>query len=300
MSKPKIIAIIGPTASGKSALAVEIAKAVHGEVISADSRQVYKGMDIGTGKVTSEEMQGVPHHLLDIVSPEQIYTGTDFISDSSSVITDILARGKTPIIAGGTFFYLDLLRGRMQVAPVPPNPTLRTSLERLSDAELLAQLQTFDPVAAGWIDTHNRRRLIRAIEICTAVGTVPKSIPQESPYDWLILGIDVPVETLNERIMTRLNERLNNGMVEEVKQLHQDGLSWERLDSFGLEYRFCGRYLRDELSRDDLVVQLAAKIRQYAKRQRTWLRRDNEITWLPFPVDVVATVAKATDFLAQT
>lgn len=299
MSKPKIIAIIGPTASGKSALAIEIAKAVHGEVISADSRQVYKGMDIGTGKVTLDEMQGVPHHLLDIISPEQIYTGSDFIRDSSSAISDILTRGKTPIVTGGTFFYLDLIRGRMQAAPVPPNPTLRSKLETLSDETLLEQLRNFDPRTAERIDTHNRRRLIRAIEICTAIGTVPQSTAQESPYDWLLLGIDVPVDTLNERIMTRLCARLDNGMVEEVQQLHKNGLPWERLDSFGLEYRFCGRYLRGEISHDALIVELAAKIRQYAKRQRTWLRRDDEIAWLSFPVDIAATNRSVADFLEQ-
>jgi len=285
MEKPTIIAIVGPTASGKSSLAIELALRLNGEVISADSRQVYRGMDIGTGKVTTAEMRGVLHHLLNIADPSTTsYTATDFQRDATAAIDDVLARDKTPIICGGTFFYLDILRGKMTPAPVPPNPTLRHELEQLDTSELTDRLRTLDPRRAATIDTHNPRRLIRAIEIATALGKVPEVDAIESPYNWVILGLDVPPDTLRQRIAVRLNERLAAGMVEEVTNLRDAGVSDERLMSFGLEYRFITLYLRGELTYETLRTSLFHAICQYAKRQRTWLRRDESIIWLPFPV----------------
>jgi len=290
MQKPKVIVVVGPTASGKSSLAIELALRLNGEVISADSRQVYRGMDIGTGKVTPEEMQGVPHHLLNIADPaHDTYTATDFTRDAHAAISDILARGNTPIIAGGTFFYLDILRGKMGAAPVPPNETLRAELEPLTTDELTTRLSVLDPVRAASIDTKNPRRLIRAIEIATALGSVPAVTPTDSPYDWTILGIDIAPDHLRERIAMRLDERLTQGMIDEVSRLHSDGVSWKRLESFGLEYRFIAKHLQGELSEADMREQLFYAICGYAKRQRTWLRRDHDIIWLPFPVDITAT-----------
>lgn len=281
--KPTVIAVVGPTASGKSTLAIELALALSGEVISADSRQVYRGMDIGTGKVTQEEMRGVPHHLLDIVDPTTTYTASDFSCDAHAAIATINKNHHTPIIAGGTFFYLDILRGKMGTAPVPPNESLRTELEKLTTIELLARLTTLDPRRAATIDTQNSRRLIRAIEIATALGAVPEITPADSPYDWIVFGIDIDPDTLRTRIATRLDERLKTGMIDEVAALHQDGVTWERLEGFGLEYRFIAKHLQGELDREELRTQLFFAICQYAKRQRTWLRRDPDIVWLPFP-----------------
>lgn len=299
MVKPKVVAIVGSTSSGKSALAIALAKALRGEIISADSRQVYQGMNIGTGKVSKEEMEGIPHHLLDIVTPYEIYTGADFLRDSTQIIGEITFRGTLPILAGGTFFYLDLLRGRMQPAPVPPDPILRTRLETLSDSQLLKELTQFDAETAARIDSQNRVRLIRAIEICHSLGKVPKSVPTVSPFDWLVVGIDVPVDALRERIALRIHERLKAGMIEEVQALHKSGVSWHRLDSFGLEYRYCSRYLQNEITREELVTELLYKSFQFAKRQRTWLRKDQDITWLPYPTDIDKTVALADRFLSS-
>lgn len=296
--KPKAIAIVGPTASGKTSLSITLAKHFNGEVISADSRQVYKGMDIGTGKVTVPDMDGVPHHLLNIANPAtDTYTGADFTRDGSSILTDITARGKLPIVAGGTFFYLELLQGKMQSAPVAPNRKLRAELELKSDEELFALLEAQDPRRAELIDRDNPRRLIRALEIIDALGAVPEVTPVDSPYQWLTLGIDVPTEILHERIYQRIIDRLAEGMIEEVTTLHENGVSWGRLDSFGLEYRYLGRYLQNHITRDEMITELNNKTRQFAKRQLTWLKRDPNIVWLPFPVDTSKTIIHVEEFL---
>lgn len=250
-----------------------------GEVISADSRQVYRGMDLGTGKVTIEEMAGVPHHLLDIVDPMDVYTGAEFVRDAAAALEEILQCGRRPIIAGGTFFYLDLLRGKLQSAPVEPDETFRASLQDLSNATLLEMLYQKDKARATTIDQANRRRLIRALEIINTIGAVPPTTTQDSPYEWLIIGIDITKDKLHENIHTRLLERLEAGMIEEVEQLHKNGVSYERLDSFGLEYRYIAKYLQGELTKDEMTEQLETKIRQFAKRQMTWLKRDEEIEW---------------------
>lgn len=278
-SKPKVVAVVGPTASGKTSLSIALAQKFNGEVISADSRQVYRGMDLGTGKVTREEMAGIPHHLLDIADPMEIYTGADFVRDAAAALEEILKRGRCPMIAGGTFFYLDLLRGKLQSAPVEPDEQFRESLSDLSNATLLEMLYEKDPARAATIDQANRRRLIRALEIVEALGTVPPTIFKESPYDWLILGIDISKEKLYKNIHQRLLERLDAGMIEEVQQLHQEGVSYQRMDALGLEYRYVAKYLQDELTKDEMIEQLETKIRQFAKRQMTWLKRDQEIEW---------------------
>jgi tRNA dimethylallyltransferase len=293
MSKPQVIAIVGPTASGKSALAVELAQRLNGEVISVDSRQVYRGMDIGTGKITATEMRDVRHHLLDIADPvTDTYTATDFERDAQAAIGDILTRGKTPILCGGTLFYLDILRGKKRAAPVPPDPVLRAELEVLDTATLAERLRELDPRRAGTIDAHNPRRLVRAIEIATALGEVPPVTTTPSSYDWLILGIDIDSDALRQRISERLDERLATGLLEEVQRLHDTGVSWGRLRSFGLEYRYSAEHLQGHVSYDDMRRQLFHAICQYAKRQRTWLRRDHDIRWVTFPIKVSAIVKK--------
>ncbi|MEY2665146.1 MAG: hypothetical protein RLZZ480_251 [Candidatus Parcubacteria bacterium] len=279
MSKPKVIAIVGPTASGKTALSIALAKKFSGEVVSADSRQVYIGMDIGTGKITRDEMEGIPHHLIDIADPVTVYTGADFARDANEAIETILGRKHLPIVTGGTFFYIDLLRGKIQPAPVEPNEDFRNSLAHFKDDELFAQLQVKDPKRAENIDPFNRRRLVRALEVIEALGSVPEQRPVESPYDWLIIGVELPHEPLQDKIRERLLTRLEMGMVKEVEILHHQGVSYERLDDLGLEYRYIGQYLQNNLSYDEMVNQLETKIRQYAKRQLTWLKRDAEIEW---------------------
>ena len=278
MEKPKILVIVGPTASGKTSLSVKLAKHYNGEVISADSRQVYRGLDLGTGKVTHEEMQGIPHHLLDVADPRETYTVTDFVRDGRAAIQDIHARGKLPIIAGGTFFYVDALLGRIVAPAVPPNPLLRTELEKLSNEELFARLETADPARAAAIDRHNPRRLVRALEIVAAWGTVPEPMTNEL-YDAHIIGIQIDKEQLHKNIHNRLIARFDDGMLDEVRNLHAHGLPYERMEDLGLEYRYIARYLQGKLSYEEMVQTLEIKIRQFAKRQMTWLKRDTSIEW---------------------
>lgn len=296
-TKPKVIAIVGPTASGKTSLSIELAKAFNGEVISADSRQVYRGLDIGSGKVTKAEMEGIPHHLLDVADPEYRYSAADFLRDAKAAISDITSRGKLPIIAGGTFFYLDLLRGKMQTATVSPDLELQAELEKLSTNELVSRLKAADPRRAEIIDQNNRRRLIRSLEIISVLGRVPETVEKTSDYEWLILGIDIDRDKLNERIKIRLEDRLQNGLKKEVEDLLASGLDPQRLDDFGLEYRYLKRNLKNEIEYDEMVTQLFAKLRQFAKRQNTWLKRDKEIIWKKFPVSMEDIKSEVEGFL---
>lgn len=295
MSKPKVLVIVGPTAAGKTSLSITLAKQFAGEVISADSRQVYTGMDLGTGKVTAEEMAGVPHHLLDVVSPMTTYTASDFAADGANAIETIQNNGHLPIIAGGTFFYIDMLLGRSSTPEVPPNKALRAELETLTIEELFAQLEAADPARAKTIDKHNARRIIRSLEIIAALGKVPNDL-REEPYDVLTIGIDIDKETLHRNIHVRLLERLEQGMVAEVEELLAQGVSHERLEDLGLEYRYLSRYLRGELTYVEMVEQLESKTRQFAKRQMTWLKRDQSIHWIK-PADLERIYTTVHNFL---
>jgi tRNA dimethylallyltransferase len=298
MSKPKIIAIVGPTASGKTSLSIEIAKQFNGEVISADSRQVYTGMDLGTGKVTEEEMAGIPHHLLDVAQPMEIYTGIDFKRDATIALNKIMKNEHLPIIAGGTFFYLELLRGNMQAAPVEPNPAFRQTLEQYSNAELLDKLREKDARRADSIDPDNRRRLERSLEIIHTLGAVPEVKPVESEYDWLLLGVDIPKETLHKNINTRLEQRLEQGMIEEVQHLLDNGITPQRLDDLGLEYRYILKYIQQEISYPEMCELIETKSRQFAKRQLTWLKRYPEIHWV-HPKQTEEVFDQVNTFIAQ-
>jgi tRNA dimethylallyltransferase len=281
MGKTKAVAIVGPTASGKTSLAIEVAKKFNGEVVSVDSRQVYRGLDLGTGKVTKEEMDGITHHLIDIIDPQKKYNAAEFELDATAAILDISSRGKLPIITGGTFFYLDMLRGKHQVPAVPPNEEFRKSLDNCTLEELNTKLEKSDPERAASIDKKNRPRIIRALEIIETLGHVPKMTPAESPYNWLVIGIDVNKIRLHQNIHNRLLYRLKDGLVKEAEELHKEGLSYERMHALGLEYRYLAMYLQQEIKYPEMVKQLETKIRQYAKRQMTWLKKDKEIEWYP-------------------
>lgn len=272
----KIIVICGPTATGKSDHAVELAKKIGGEIISADSRQVYKGLDIGSGKITKKEMKDVPHYLLDVASPKRVFTVTQYKKLADKAIKDILSRGKTPIICGGTGFYIDAVIYDKNFPEVKPNKTLRKQLSSLSPAELFEKLQNLDPDRALEIDSQNSVRLIRAIEIATALGSVPKLPPaggrkQKYNVEWIYL--DFPDEVLKKRIHIRLFDRIRKGMIVEVKNLHDQGISWKRLESLGLEYRYIALYLQNKMSKAEMLTQLELAIWHYAKRQRTWFKK---------------------------
>lgn len=279
MQKPKVIAIVGPTSSGKSTLGIYLAQKLGGEVISADSRQVYRGLNIGTGKVTKREMAGVPHHVLDVASTARIYTASDFVHDATVSVRDIVQKEKIPVIVGGTGFYVDTLLGRMSIPEVPPNPKLRVQLEKKTPRQLFLMLKKKDPRRAKTIDPKNKRRLVRALEIAHALGKSPEPITS-TPYDTLWLGIKPSDAVLQKKIHERLLARLKQGMVAEAKQLHKRGLSYKRMDSLGLEYRFLARFLRGDITPEVFVVELERAIVQYAKRQFVWFKRNKDIHWV--------------------
>ncbi|MBI3020311.1 MAG: tRNA (adenosine(37)-N6)-dimethylallyltransferase MiaA [Parcubacteria group bacterium] len=311
----KIIVIVGPTASGKSDLAVRLAKECNGEVVSADSRQVYKGLDIGTGKITKREMAGIPHHLLDCVSPKRQFTVTEYAEKARAAISEIAARGKLPIVCGGTAFYIDALLGAVIPAPVPPNLKLREKLEKETTENLFKKIQKLDPARAEKIDAKNRRRLIRAIEIAVSRthaeqtplperssvrGTAQTAAgkPKRVLFDTLKIGMMTQKEELRERIQKRLAARMKKGMVAEARKLHDEGLSWRRMDALGLEYRFLTRYLQKKISKTEMLAQLETAIWRYAKRQMTWWKRDKEIKWMK-PNEYMKIKTAVADFLAQ-
>lgn len=280
MKNKKILVIIGPTATGKSDLAVFLAKKFNGEVISADSRQVYKGLDIGTGKITKREMRDVPHHLLDITNPKRVFTVSEYKKLGEKVLQDVWQQGKLPIICGGTGFYIQALVDGIILPEVPPNKKLRKQLEKKSVAKLFAILKKLDPRRAKEIDHKNPRRLIRAIEIAKYLGKVPRlEIRPQKDTDILQIGIDMPDKILKERIEKRLKVRIKKGMIEEARRLYRQGLSWRRMEELGLEYRYLARYLQGKISKKGMITQLAGEIWQYAKRQRTWFKRDKRIKW---------------------
>ncbi len=279
MPHEKVIAIVGPTAVGKTSLSLDIAEQYRGEVVSADSRQVYQGLTIGSGKILPNEMRGIPHHLIDVVDPRDTYTAAQFVAEGREAIRDIHARGNVPIVVGGTGFYVDALLGRITLPPVPPNEALRNELRALKTEEVAQRLQAIDRDAYARMDTKNPRRLIRAIEIAEALGRVPPLVPHTPLYPTLWIGVTLPKDELARAIKKRLEQRLESGMLEEARQLHEEGLSFERMEELGLEYRFMARYLKGELPYDDMVRDLEKEIVEYAKRQMTWFKKNQDIAW---------------------
>lgn len=276
--KPKVLVILGPTASGKSGLAIHLAKKYNGEVVSADSRQVYKGLNLGTGKVTKKEMAGVKHHLLDVADPKKKFTVVDFKDNAQKAITKIHARGRLPILCGGTGFYIQAVIDNLIFPDVPPNSALRLKLGKLSTEKVFGKLVKLDPAYAKKVDKNNKVKIIRAIEIAETLGEVPK-LTTKNIYKTLQIGIKTPDDVLKQKISKRLLERLKKGMIREVANLHKQGLSWKRMNELGLEYRNIALYLQKKLSRKEMIQKLNTEIWHYARRQKTWFRRDTRITW---------------------
>ena len=267
----QILLIMGPTASGKSSRAVEEALVRDGEIISVDSRQVYRGLNIGTEKITTEEMRGVPHHLIDIRNPKETYSAGDFFIDATRLIKEISARGKLPILAGGTHFYFDALLKGLPMG-VDANHALREELEKLSTEDLALRVINHDARRASELDPKNRRRLIRALEIIDTKGTVPvRTLPTlKYKTEWIV--IDPSKEELQSRIDTRLKSALSRGLIDEVHRVRTE-VGDIRLNELGLEYKIVGEFLRGERTEESLLSTLSAKLWQYARRQKAWLRK---------------------------
>lgn len=281
--RPDLVVVLGPTASGKSALGIELALHFNGEIVSADSRQVYRGLDIGTAKVTPAERALVPHHLLDVVEPQEIYSVSQFQYDAVAAIDAILARGHQPFLVGGSPHYIQTVVDHFAIPEVPPQLELRAQLEARSLPDLLRQLETLDPQGAVMVDRNNPRRVIRALEVSIVTGkpfSQQRGVP-DPLYRSLLLGIHWPRELLYQHIDARIDERMQQGLLQEVRSLLEQGISSERLDALGLEYRFASRLLRGAYdSEAEMVQRLKYASHDFTRRQLSWFRRDKRILWL--------------------
>ncbi len=273
MQKIPVIAIVGPTAIGKSNFAVSVAKKIGGEIISADSRQVYKGMDIGTGKITKKEMRGVPHYMLDIANPKRRINVADFTKLAHKIILNIHDRGKVPIVCGGTGFYVQELLFPSNLPEVPANKKLRAKLSKLSAEKLFSMLKKKDLRRAKEIDPKNKVRLIRALEIIGVLGKVPKRKSVSSPYDVLIIELDAPIDFIKKKIHLRLQKRIKLGLINEGRKLLKTGLTHKEMESFGLEYKWLSLLLQNKITKKEFETGLENEIIQYARRQKTWFKK---------------------------
>ena len=290
-SYPKVVAVVGTNASGKSALGIELAKKYNGEIISADSRQVFTGLDLGSGKVTPEEMQGIPHHLIDVREPNEFFSMADFQKMSYAAIEDIRARGRLPMIVGGTGLYVDSVLDGYMLSDKEPDLAYRAELEKLTTPELYDMLLKLMPEAQ--VDRCNRNRVMRMIErIHDGDDAVPS---KQKRYESLRLGVSWPREVVNQRIDERLERRLKEGMIEEVQGLMDRGATTEFLLGLGLEYRFITQYLLGEMGREEMLEKLAIAIKQFAKRQMTWFRRNPDIIWLDMAGDYMSQACEVVD-----
>jgi tRNA dimethylallyltransferase len=316
----KILVILGPTSSGKSDIAIKLAKKFNGEIISADSRQIFRGMDIGTGKIERDLINlslrakrsnpvqlantgsprslhslamtnayishDIPHYMIDIVTPRTDFNVAKFKKQAEKIISDILNRDKLPIICGGTGFWIQAIVDDVNFPEVKPDWKLREKLEKHSAEKLFAMLKKLDPTRANNIDTKNKVRLIRAVEICKKIGKVPsiKNIKykiQNTKYKALQIGLKLPKEKLHQNIEKRVIDRFKQGMIEEVEYLHtKKKLSWKKIQSFGLAYFWIPLYLQKKISKEELVEKVIQDEKKYAKRQITWFKRDKRIKWL--------------------
>ena len=277
----KLIAVMGTNASGKSGLGIELAARYGGEVVSADSRQVFRGLDLGSGKVTPEETKGVPHHLIDVCAPGDFFSMADFQRLAYAAIDDILSRGKLPFLVGGTGLYVDAVIDGYELSETAPDLELRAHLETFETPALYAMLK--EKLPGTDIDPKNRNRVMRALERLAADDYHPgRHTPR---YDVLKLGVTWPREILKERIDERLDKRLKQGMIEEVKGLLDAGVSTEFLTKLGLEYRYLTEYLLGQWTYDQMLDELSRAIKRFAKRQMTWFRREENLHWLDMAND---------------
>ncbi len=296
----QVVVIVGPTASGKSSLAVKLAlhlsskkikdqyKINGAEIISADSRQVYKDLNLGSGKISQKEMHGIPHHLLDVSDPQKIFTVAKYQVLARKTIKKIIQQNKIPILCGGTGLYLDAVLNNQIIPEVKPNHGLRKILEQKTTTELFRDLKSQDPHRAKNIDSHNRRRLIRALEIIHQTGK-PVQLPKQTEnniYKIIKIGLNPEKEILKNKIKKVLHQRIKLGLIEEAITLNQSGVSWSRLGEISIYYQFIPEYLSGKISKSEMLQKLETKLWHYAKRQITWFKRDNNIHWIKSPKEV--------------
>ena len=279
----KLIVILGPTASGKSDLAIKLAKKFSGEIVSADSRQIYKEMDIGTNKLTQKQMSGIKHYLIDMIKPDQEFTLAQYKRLAVKAIKDIQKRGKLPFLVGGTGLYIQVIVDNLQIPRAKPDKKLRNKLEKLTNQELLQQLKKIDPLTARAIDLNNKRRLIRALEVCLKTK---KPFSQQRKkgqplFDVCQIGLKLNKKTLERRINQRVEQMLKMGLIEEAKKLTKKySLDWPAMSGIG--YQEISQYLQGKINLEQVKALIKQHTRQYARRQMTWFKKDQRINWLNY------------------
>lgn len=287
----KHLVITGTNASGKSGLGIELARKYGAEVISADSRQVFTGLDLGSGKVTPEEMKGVRHHLLDVAAPNDFFSLSDYQRLAYEAIDDILARQKKAFLVGGTGLYVNSVVDGYNLSESAPDPEIRKQVEEKKLEELIEMLKEHNPAALERVDLKNKRRVERAVE--KALAGDKDENPSEKRYETFVIGVTWPREVLYERIHERLDRRLDQGMIDEVVKLREAGATDEFLYKLGLEYRYILMYLRGEFaSFDDFYETLFKEIRHLAKEQMTWFRKRKDIHWIDMTGDPVTEASR--------
>lgn len=280
ISKPKLIVILGPTASGKTDLSIKLAKRFNGQIISADSRQIYKYMDLGTGKITKSQMQGIKHYMLDIIKPDQKYSVGQFKKDATLCIKKVIKAKKLPMLVGGSAMYLYSIINGQEFPETVVDWDKRKTLEEKPLDELSEILKKLDINRFNTIQKENKRRVIRAIEIAEQLGSVPQ-IKNNPEFDCLIIGIKKDGNNLRQAIKKRILKRIKQGMIDEVKALHdKKRIPWEKLDEFGLEYRWIAKYLQNQISKDEMLMHLEADIWRFSKHQMSWFNKDKNIRWI--------------------
>lgn len=287
MNKPKVIVICGPTASGKTALSIELAKKINGEIISSDSMQIYKDMNIGTAKPTVEEMDGITHYLLDFVSPDTRYSVAEFQKDATEKIEEILKKEKTPIIVGGTGLYVDSLIYGIEYQDIKLDEQYRNQLENIAEQEGLEKLyeeaQKIDPEAMKKISRNDKKRIIRVLEIYKATGKTKTQQElesrQEVKYDYKIFAINMERERLYDRINRRVDIMIEQGLIEEVENLVKKYKEFPTAMQ-GLGYKEVVEYLENKVTKEEMIEKIKMETRRYAKRQITWFKKNKQTIWL--------------------
>jgi tRNA dimethylallyltransferase len=287
----KLLVITGTNASGKSGLGIELARKYGAEVVSADSRQVFTGLDLGSGKVTPEETKGVRHHLLDVAEPNDFFSLSDYQRLAYEAIDDILSRQKKAFLVGGTGLYVNSVVDGYNLSESAPDPEIRKQVEEKTLDELIEMLKEHNPAALERVDLKNKRRVERAVE--KALAGDKDENPSEKRYETFVIGVTWPREVLYERIHERLDRRLDQGMIDEVVKLREAGATDEFLYKLGLEYRYILMYLRGEFaSFDDFYETLFKEIRHLAKEQMTWFRKRKDIHWIDMTGDPVTEASR--------
>jgi len=281
MSHNKLIVILGPTGSGKSDLAIKLAKQFKGEIVSADSRQIYKEMDIGTAKVTKKEMQGIPHYLIDIVKPNQDFSLAQFKKKAVAQIKEIQKKGRVPFLVGGTMLYIQSIVDNLQIPEVKPDKKLRTKLENKTNQELYNQLKKLDPKALEVIDVNNQRRLIRALEVCLSTGQPFSQQKQKGPalFDILQIGLRPDKQVLDKKISQRADKMIKAGLIKEVEKLIKK-YGTKPYSMSGIGYQEIIPYLEKKISLNESKELIKIHTRQYARSQMSWFKRDKRIHWI--------------------